>query len=461
MGNERRPSESVEKRTGRAEPGSSDRSGILALLLFSLAASALAQLPAANLSVGSLTPAPANALVGAAVTYTVSTHNAGPNTATNVWTTTVLPSSVSFNSGSAPGGACSQNCGTVSCPMGSMISGANASATISVTANTVGTWTAVAGIAANEFDPSLANESATGSLVISPGPTVTSVTPAFVAQKPTSSYTKTLTIAGANFQTGATVTIANVACSVTSVQPAQIQCTATVPAASGSVQPGFRSVTVTPVSGTPGTLANGLDLRRFADIPATSNYGLSIWKATTLHATMYDVVTTGTDGVTTNPDGTQNYNPSDLVERRDMARYVVRARGEAKKTGCGTPFFADVPCGDADWGWIEKCHDDGIVAGCGGSPPNYCPDAPVQRNQMAVFIEKGLNHAGSTTLCDAGHPPYFGDVPCADPFWKWVQELYEDGITAGCQGPPTPMYCPTVSISRDQMAVFVSKGWGY
>jgi len=177
---------------------------------------------------------------------------------------------------------------------------------------------------------------------------------------------------------------------------------------------------------------------------------------------MYDVVTSGTDGVTTNADGTQNYNPSDLVERRDMARYVVRARAESKKTGCGTPFFADVPCADPDWGWIEKCHDDGIVAGCGGAPPNYCPNDPVLRSQMSVFIEKGLNHTGSTTLCDATHPPHFGDVPCDHPFWKWIQELYEEAITTGCQGPPNPpLYCPDVSVSRDQMAVFVSKGWNY
>jgi hypothetical protein len=30
----------------------------------------------------------------------------------------------------------------------------------------------------------------------------------------------------------------------------------------------------------------------------------------------------------------------------------------------------------------------GITAGCGGG--NYCPDAPLTRGQMAVFLSKGL-----------------------------------------------------------------------
>jgi hypothetical protein len=181
---------------------------------------------------------------------------------------------------------------------------------------------------------------------------------------------------------------------------------------------------------------------------------------------MYDVVTLpNTDGVTNNPDGTQNFNPATTVQRRDMARYILRARGESKETGCVST-FCDVPCSDPDWGWIERFYDDGFTAGCntGCTPlPAYCPNDSVLRNQMALFIEKGINHTGSTTPCDGQHPPYFCDVPCNDAFWTWIQEFYEDGITVGCGTTACgqPSYCPTSTVPRNQMATFMALAWQY
>ena len=37
---------------------------------------------------------------------------------------------------------------------------------------------------------------------------------------------------------------------------------------------------------------------------------------------------------------------------------------------------------------IEQLAVEGITAGCGGS--NYCPDAPVSRDQMAVFLVRAF-----------------------------------------------------------------------
>jgi hypothetical protein len=46
--------------------------------------------------------------------------------------------------------------------------------------------------------------------------------------------------------------------------------------------------------------------------------------------------------------------------------------------------FADVPPGSFADGWIEQLADEAITGGCGGG--NYCPDDPVTRAQMAVFL---------------------------------------------------------------------------
>jgi hypothetical protein len=50
--------------------------------------------------------------------------------------------------------------------------------------------------------------------------------------------------------------------------------------------------------------------------------------------------------------------------------------------------FNDVPTSDPAFQFIEALAASGITVGCGGG--NYCPDAPLTRRQMAVFLAKAL-----------------------------------------------------------------------
>jgi hypothetical protein len=50
--------------------------------------------------------------------------------------------------------------------------------------------------------------------------------------------------------------------------------------------------------------------------------------------------------------------------------------------------FNDVPTSDGAFQFIEALVSSGITVGCGGG--DYCPDAPVTRRQMAVFLAKAL-----------------------------------------------------------------------
>jgi S-layer homology domain len=54
----------------------------------------------------------------------------------------------------------------------------------------------------------------------------------------------------------------------------------------------------------------------------------------------------------------------------------------------GTADFGDVPTSNPQFQFIEALYHAGITAGCGGG--NYCPDNPVTRGQMAVFLAKAL-----------------------------------------------------------------------
>lgn len=53
-----------------------------------------------------------------------------------------------------------------------------------------------------------------------------------------------------------------------------------------------------------------------------------------------------------------------------------------------TATFSDVPVGAFGFQHVEALSASGITAGCGGG--NFCPDAPLTRVQMAVFLSKAL-----------------------------------------------------------------------
>lgn len=95
---------------------------------------------------------------------------------------------------------------------------------------------------------------------------------------------------------------------------------------------------------------------------------------------------------------------------------------------------------------IEKIAAAGITAGCGQSPPRYCPDDTVTRGQMAAFLTRALRLPAAST-------DYFSD-DAGSIFEDSINRLAEAGITSGCA---TGRYCPTGTVTRGQMAVFLSR----
>ena len=83
--------------------------------------------------------------------------------------------------------------------------------------------------------------------------------------------------------------------------------------------------------------------------------------------------------------GGGNYRPDAPVTRAQMAVFLHRAKH-------GADYIPPPPSGVfgnvdlAYWAvaWIEQLAAEGITSGCGGG--NYCPDNPVTRAQMAVFL---------------------------------------------------------------------------
>ena len=102
--------------------------------------------------------------------------------------------------------------------------------------------------------------------------------------------------------------------------------------------------------------------------------------------------------------GTNNLPPFFHVDNRNKTYWIRVELGATDATttfgavrvfyklrvspGPGAATFADVPTPHPFFPYVEALVASGITGGCGGG--NYCPDAPVTRGQMAVFLSVAL-----------------------------------------------------------------------
>jgi len=113
------------------------------------------------------------------------------------------------------------------------------------------------------------------------------------------------------------------------------------------------------------------------------------------------------------------------------------------------PIFADVPAEHIARGAIEALRVNGITNGCGAAPLVFCPNDPVTRAELAVFLLRALEGAGFIPPPAVG---LFADLPAGNVFAPFVEELFNRGITKGC-GPS--LYCPDDPVTRTQLSVLI------
>ena len=152
--------------------------------------------------------------------------------------------------------------------------------------------------------------------------------------------------------------------------------------------------------------------------------------------------------------------PENTVTRAAMAVFLLRAKyGASYAPPPATHTFADLPVAGKEWqeAWVDQFYLEGITGGCGTSPLRYCPENPVTRAAMAVFILRALEGASYTPPA-ASH--FFADLPVAGKEWMepWVDELYRRGITTGCGTGPL-IYCPENPVKRQAMAAFIVRAF--
>jgi hypothetical protein len=133
-------------------------------------------------------------------------------------------------------------------------------------------------------------------------------------------------------------------------------------------------------------LGRGIHGSSFTPPPATgifSDVPKSYWAAAWIEQFYKDGIT---GGCGTNP---LRYCPTNPVNRAQMAIFLLRAKhGENYTPPPAEGIFNDVPVTYWAADWIEQLFKEGITKGCSTDKPRYCPEASVNRAQMAVFIAR-------------------------------------------------------------------------
>jgi hypothetical protein len=95
------------------------------------------------------------------------------------------------------------------------------------------------------------------------------------------------------------------------------------------------------------------------------------------------------DGIT-GGCGDGNFCPNQVVNRAQLAVMLLRAEhGNDYTPPAASGLFNDVPADHWAAPWIEQLVAEGLTGGCGNN--NFCPNQPVTRAQMAVFLVAAFN----------------------------------------------------------------------
>ena len=80
----------------------------------------------------------------------------------------------------------------------------------------------------------------------------------------------------------------------------------------------------------------------------------------------------------------------------------------------------------------------------------FCPKRKVTREQMAVFLVRAFSYT------DDGGGDLFSDDDQST-FEADIDKLATAGVTKGCNPPVNDEFCPTVNVTRGQMAAFLHR----
>jgi len=148
-----------------------------------------------------------------------------------------------------------------------------------------------------------------------------------------------------------------------------------------------------------------------------------------------------------NPPANTRYCPRDVVSRGQMAAFLSRALNLPE----GSDRFVDDD-GHLFESDIDRLAEAGITQGC--NPPantRFCPNDQMTRGAMAAMLTRAFQlPAGQDRFVDDDGHLFESDI----------DRLAGAGITLGCNPPANDRFCPDDTVTRDQMASFLTRALG-
>jgi uncharacterized repeat protein (TIGR01451 family) len=315
-------------------------------------------------------------VAGDTLTYTLSVHNGGPLNATGVTVSDVLPAGLTYQSATSSQGSCSEAGGTISCDLGNLDNGADATVEIAARADSAGSITNTASVRGDQGDSQSSNNSDSEGTTVEPRSEAADLAltksdspdPVLVGQELT--YTLTVRNNGPSAATGVAVED-KLPAGVTYgyATPSQGSCSqteGTVGCALGDLANGASAtiaIKVTPKSA--GTITNSASARSDVTDPVESNNsdseGTTVDPAANLAIWMADYPDPGYVGESVYYGIlVKNYGPSDAtaVTVGDTLPTGVTLEWAAASAGsCFQPLPGTVSCGigsipSGEYGWV-------------------------------------------------------------------------------------------------------------
>jgi hypothetical protein len=160
--------------------------------------------------------------------------------------------------------------------------------------------------------------------------------------------------------------------------------------------------------------------------------------------------------ITTGCAGGTSFCGTTQITRIQMAAFLARSKlghdGIADYSGFIPANFPDVTTAP-NTNYVSALKGLGITNGCMGGTM-YCPNNSVNREQMALFLQRAVRGASYVPPPATGQ---FSDAPVGYANAATFEELRRMGITNGCNGGTA--FCPGATVTRNQMAQFLQRAF--
>lgn len=143
----------------------------------------------------------------------------------------------------------------------------------------------------------------------------------------------------------------------------------------------------------------------------------------------------------------RSFCPDDDISRQEAADWLWRAFGSDRTFDMGSAVFADIPYNATT---AQELWEEGIVGACSTEPLRFCPQAELNRAELARWLLKAKFGAGVVPASPTGT---FADIVKADWDSWWVEQAYHQGMLRPCAASVQSLWlCPQKTVSRAEWA---------